>query len=206
MLDLFKPAGGFPLWISGTTYPLGFQVISPGDLNVYIRKVAGAGTTDPKDDATNWKLLRIRPMQQTLSFGAENSSNSGNTPLIISDHTGATITSTSAGAPTTAVNVIGAGILSGCLVYNPVSVAGTTTLTVEIDGVPYTTTITAAAATFSYIKGLRGCYHRSYDGASLAFIYTPSANIPFYKSLKISGYKSAAGINSTIYHAYSLEV
>ena len=48
-------AGGDPqYWVSGTTYALGKTVRSPTDHQRYVRVVAGAGTTDPANDATNW--------------------------------------------------------------------------------------------------------------------------------------------------------
>ena len=49
-------AGGDPqYWASGTTYALGKTVRSPIDHQRYVRVVAGAGTTDPANDATNWR-------------------------------------------------------------------------------------------------------------------------------------------------------
>ena len=48
--------GGDPqYWVSGTTYALGKTVRSPTDHQRYVRVVAGAGTTDPANDATNWR-------------------------------------------------------------------------------------------------------------------------------------------------------
>jgi hypothetical protein len=44
-------------WISGTTYALGVVVWSPVNQLAYRRKVAGAGTTDPSADSTNWTLI-----------------------------------------------------------------------------------------------------------------------------------------------------
>jgi len=43
------------MWVSGQSYAVGEQAISPTDFGVYIRKVAGAGTTNPASDATNWQ-------------------------------------------------------------------------------------------------------------------------------------------------------
>ena len=49
-------AGGDPqYWVSGTTYALGKTVRSPIDHQRYVRVVVGAGTTDPANDATNWR-------------------------------------------------------------------------------------------------------------------------------------------------------
>jgi len=45
------------LWVSGTSYSVGNTVYSPINVRSYRRLVAGAGTTDPSADATNWTLL-----------------------------------------------------------------------------------------------------------------------------------------------------
>lgn len=44
-------------WVSGTTYALGAAVYDTTDFLTYRRRVAGAGTTRPGLDATNWALL-----------------------------------------------------------------------------------------------------------------------------------------------------
>lgn len=54
-LSDFIGGGGDPqYWVSGTTYALGQTVRSSTDHQRYVRVVAGAGTTDPANDATNW--------------------------------------------------------------------------------------------------------------------------------------------------------
>lgn len=50
-------AGAAP-WVSGTTYPLGRVVWSPANQRIYRRIVAGAGTTDPSADPTNWAVVQ----------------------------------------------------------------------------------------------------------------------------------------------------
>lgn len=52
-------AAGAPLWVSGTTYALGDAVYSPATFLTYRRAVAGAGTTDPSADPTNWRLAAL---------------------------------------------------------------------------------------------------------------------------------------------------
>ena len=47
-------AAGVNKWVSGTTYAEGVQVWSPINKVTYRRIVAGAGTTDPSLDPTNW--------------------------------------------------------------------------------------------------------------------------------------------------------
>jgi hypothetical protein len=48
---------GATIWVSGTTYAVGANRFSPINFLTYRRKTAGAGTTDPSLDATNWQLL-----------------------------------------------------------------------------------------------------------------------------------------------------
>lgn len=42
------------LWVSGTTYTAGQRVVSTLNGGLYRRIATGAGTTDPRDDPTNW--------------------------------------------------------------------------------------------------------------------------------------------------------
>lgn len=53
--SLLIGGGGDPaVWVSGTSYTAGKVVWSPSDYQYYMRKSAGAGTTDPSSDTTNW--------------------------------------------------------------------------------------------------------------------------------------------------------
>lgn len=45
------------IWVSGTTYAVGNVRFSPVNYLSYRRKTAGAGTTDPSADSTNWQLI-----------------------------------------------------------------------------------------------------------------------------------------------------
>ncbi|HMM52296.1 MAG TPA: hypothetical protein PKD87_11850 [Burkholderiaceae bacterium] len=63
---------GASKWVSGTTYALDTVVWSPTNYLTYIRIVAGAGTTDPSSDTTNWALFgpsKIKSIQRgTISL------------------------------------------------------------------------------------------------------------------------------------------
>lgn len=50
-------SAGATIWVSGTTYAIGNVRFSPINYLTYRRKTAGAGTTDPSQDSTNWQLL-----------------------------------------------------------------------------------------------------------------------------------------------------
>lgn len=84
VMGLAQLKGG---WVSGTTYAKYDLVISPANFQPYLRTVAGAGTTDPSADTTNWTVFNqnIDPMvndfRLTLGTGF---------PVTTSDVTGAT--------------------------------------------------------------------------------------------------------------------
>ena len=61
-------SSGAALWVSGTTYAAGALVYSPANGRTYRRKTAGAGTTDPSSDSTNWTpiLLEISTQYPTI--------------------------------------------------------------------------------------------------------------------------------------------
>lgn len=50
-------SAGSIAWVSGTTYAIGDLRYSPTDFQTYRRKTAGAGTTDPSADTTNWIVM-----------------------------------------------------------------------------------------------------------------------------------------------------
>lgn len=54
-------------WVSGTTYALHDTVISLADHKSYRRIVAGAGTTDPSLDGTNWQAVVFVQLEDDTS-------------------------------------------------------------------------------------------------------------------------------------------
>ena len=48
---------GAGVWVSGATYSVGALVYSPITFQTYRRAIAGAGTTDPSLDDSNWVLV-----------------------------------------------------------------------------------------------------------------------------------------------------
>lgn len=85
MLDMSNliPAGSVdqPLWISGGSYTIGQQVISPTDYCAYVRKTNGTGATDPSSDTTNWQPSGARARKSlqriTIVVAANTHSNTG---------------------------------------------------------------------------------------------------------------------------------
>lgn len=56
-----------PLWVTGTTYTIGFIVWSPANGRIYRRRTDGAGAVDPSADPTNWLFVSPLMMQVTES-------------------------------------------------------------------------------------------------------------------------------------------
>ncbi len=52
-------ASNVSAWVSDTTYSIGTTVWSPSTFQTFRRRTAGAGTTDPASDPTNWEPLTI---------------------------------------------------------------------------------------------------------------------------------------------------
>lgn len=63
-------AAGATQWVSGTTYAIGDARWSPITKVSYRRITAGAGTTDPSADATNWGVIGSSYPLQTSSTGS----------------------------------------------------------------------------------------------------------------------------------------
>lgn len=77
-----EPAAGETLWVSGTTYAVGDERIRVETHRVYKRKTAGAGTTPPESDPTNWLEIGYtsRWKQFDRKIGSLTSTSSG--PLV----------------------------------------------------------------------------------------------------------------------------
>lgn len=75
-----EPDTGETVWVSGTTYAIGDEVIRTNTHRVYIRKTAGAGTMPPEEDDANWTDLK--PTNRWATFDGEISTQSiGDSPL-----------------------------------------------------------------------------------------------------------------------------
>ncbi len=84
-------SAGAPMWVSGTTYALGAAVWSPANRLIYRRIVAGAGTTDPSSDATNWALLGTLGMTVVVVSGTAQTAVAG-TQYVLTNVAATTLT------------------------------------------------------------------------------------------------------------------
>lgn len=65
-------SAGASIWITGTTYAIGDVRWSPATRLTYRRITAGAGSTDPSADPTNWVLAAVGQPQLIVSTSTSN--------------------------------------------------------------------------------------------------------------------------------------
>lgn len=87
-------AAGAILWVSGTTYAIGDARTSPTSLQTYRRKTAGAGTTDPNLDGTNWALVNVSRPSVSRSTRTSNAQLQESDRGVLIDITGGTFSQT----------------------------------------------------------------------------------------------------------------
>lgn len=93
-------AAGATIWVSGTTYAIGNARFSPVDFQTYRRKTAGAGTTDPSLDATNWARVNLGANSITRSTRTSNTILGVNDRSALIDITSGTFSQTLTAAAT----------------------------------------------------------------------------------------------------------
>ncbi len=107
--DLFG-GGGVKPWVSGATYAAGKVAMSPADnYQLYVRVVAGAGTTDPSADATNWKPFGARAIKsvQRGTVAPPTIGNTSTTVTISAVNTAKSISIISSAGSVSSANQIG---------------------------------------------------------------------------------------------------
>ena len=124
-------AGGDPqYWVSGTTYALGKTVRSPIDHQRYVRVVAGAGTTDPANGATNWRPDGGRPIK-SIQRGVSGIAQGG---------TSIAVTISAVNTAKSELRHLGDGGVnrSGFPIFTTIRLTNSTTLTAEVsNGLAY---------------------------------------------------------------------
>lgn len=84
-------SAGASAWVSGSTYAIGDVRWSPATRLSYRRTTAGAGTTDPSADTTNWALAAVGQPQLIVSTSTSNSP-SANAHLVLTNAALSTVT------------------------------------------------------------------------------------------------------------------
>ena len=109
-------AAGAALWVSGTTYPIGAVVYSPVSYLIYRRRTAGAGTTDPSADPTNWALASaVAPVKSASLTGTATLASGG---VYHVDTTGGSFTATLPPSPAAGDWVLLRDVARNCATAN----------------------------------------------------------------------------------------
>lgn len=123
-------AASAPAWVSGTTYAIGNCAFSPVDYQTYRRKTAGAGTTDPSADSTNWQRISGGSLTTTEVSGTTQTAANGYRYLLTNGSATAVTAPTAAAGVTFGV-IPGNGLLTNTVDFGATTVQGLngTTLT-----------------------------------------------------------------------------
>ena len=156
-------------WVSGTTYVLGDVVWSPIDYFPYRRIIAGAGTTDPSLDDTNWMAMAsaggiIYTDTKTANYTA--SENDG----VLTNTTAGAFTITLPASPTNGMQVVIA----------------------DADGTWGTNNLTVGRNS-SNIAGVAQDLVLDISGASVQFVYNSSGTATWEVFAQIGGSGGSVG-------------
>ena len=197
---------GTPLWSSGMTVAQWQEVRSPLDGEVYRRKTAGAGATDPADDITNYVAVSYqRPTAITNAWSGGGAAMSGGRAYAPGS-TNAMVSSPalSAGVRRVVLSVSGKGTLQVAGIHIPP--AGGTAITVRlevvVDGQPIfdATNNVPGSSTLSYFVFAAGW--PVLDPTNAVCVITPSA-FEFARSLEVAVTASAARSANAVYNNYA---
>lgn len=167
-------------WSSGMSVGEFEEVNSPADGEVYKRKTAGAGTTDPADDLTNYRAVSYERTDAILGAAMLTAAATGITNFCFGA-TKSIFGALGVGARTSVLSVTG----RGCLDYLVLSkgAAGTARIEVIVDGhTKLDRTDTHSSSTYLLALGMP-----SANGGSNSFIearFDP-AGVQFRRSLQV---------------------
>ena len=196
---------GTPLWVSGMTVAKWQEVRSPLDGEVYRRKTAGAGATDPAADMTNYLAVSYqRPTAITNAWSGGGAAMSGGS--YYPPGSGNAMVSSpalSAGVRQVVLSVSGKGTLQVAGIHIPPAASGVTIrLEVIVDGRPIfdATNNFAFSGSASYFVFAAGW--PIFDPTNGVYIITPSA-FEFVRTLEIAVTASAARPANAVYNNYA---
>lgn len=75
-----------PDWVSGGSYVVNDQVMSPITFLAYVRKTNGGGVTDPSADTTNWTpfgMAKKQTIRGSISIATPNLSNTATISSVV---------------------------------------------------------------------------------------------------------------------------
>ena len=138
---------GVTVWVTGTTYAIGNNVYSPINFLTYRRKTAGAGSTDPSADPTNWALLLTGALPIT-PINSNTAASVGNTYLIYG--TG-TLTLPASSAVGSQVGVIVLAGVTGAIVDPNGGKIRNVSGAMSVDSTPFSSILTNSGAAYGWV-------------------------------------------------------
>lgn len=177
-----------PVWVSGGSYVVGQQVVSPARYNIYVRKTIGGGVTDPSADGTNW--MPIGNNATTSLYNA--CSTAGYTPITsLSVNSSASNSTSGALTANTLVDLINesgsAGYLSQLSIYCTDATSRTLRIVVTVDGTDIYDFTSAAISAANSGAVLAGNHSSGNNSALPPIYYTNSIRVQYASSVTETG-------------------
>ena len=188
-----KAASGAQLWSSGMTGAKWQEVRSPLDGEVYRRKTAGAGATDPANDITNYVAVSYSRVTALPAPGTTARTAGGTIGNFANGANKSALNSVPAATRTQILNISGRGSLLFAAIISGESSLYSRRLEVVIDG-RTVLDVTVSFASSSDYQLFVGTGVTLFSGAALYPVYSaiPQIDLPFRRSCSVFLTSSAA--------------
>ena len=188
-----KAASGTQLWVSGMTVAKWQEVRSPLDGEVYRRKTAGAGATDPAGDTTNFVAVSYARVTALPAPGTTARTGGGAIGNFANGANKSALNSVPAATRTQILNMSGRGSLLFAAIVSGETRPYSRRLEVVIDG-RTVLDVTVSFATNGDYQLFVGTGMALSDGTTLYPVYSaiPQIDLPFRRSCSVFLTSSAA--------------
>ena len=204
--DYFGGGGaGAKTWSSGMTVAQWEAVISPLDGEVYRRKTAGAGATDPADDTTNYVAVSYSRVTALPAPGTTARTAGGGIGNFANGANKSALNSVPVATRTQILNMSGRGSLLFAAIVSGEFTSYSRRLEVVIDG-RTVLDVTVSSATSGDYQLFVGAGMALFDGTNLFPVYSaiPQIDLPFRRSCSVFLTSSAAETSNN-YFCYSFK-
>lgn len=200
-----KAASGAQLWVSGMTVAKWQEVRSPLDGEVYRRKTAGAGATDPADDITNYVAVSYSRVTALPAPGTTARTGGGEIGNFANGANKSALNSVPVATRTQILNMSGRGSLLFAAIVSGAFASYSRRLEVVIDGRTVLDVTVSSASNGAY-QLFVGTGMALLDGATLYPVYSaiPQIDLPFRRSCSVFLTSSAAETSNN-YFCYSFK-
>ena len=196
---------GTPLWSSGMTVAQWQEVRSPLDGEVYRRKTAGAGATDPANDTTNYVAASYSRVTALPAPGTTALTGGGVIGNFANGANKSALNSVPVATRTQILNMSGRGSLLFAAIVSGTFESYSRRLEVVIDGRTVLDVTVSYASNGAY-QLFVGTGMALFDGTTLYPVYSaiPQIDLPFRRSCSVFLTSSAAETSNN-YFCYSFK-